>query len=79
MIGFLTSSKKNYQMAQETTIKDIPKLVRIYKFVTKFTNKLKFKRTHNMKREYDARACNENDFGAKRRLSHALIYHVTHL
>ena len=54
-------------MAQETTIKDIPKLVRIYKFVTKFTNKLKFKRTH-MKREYDARTCNENDFGAKRRL-----------
>ena len=42
MIGFLTSSKKNYQMAQETTIKDISKLVRIYKFVTKFTNKLKF-------------------------------------
>ena len=63
-------------MAQETTIKDIPKLVRIYKFVTKFTNKLKFKRTHN---EYDARTCNENDFGAKRRLSHALIYHVTHI
>ena len=30
-------------MAQETTIKDIPKLVRIYKIVTKFTNKLKFK------------------------------------
>jgi len=65
MIGFLTSSKKNYQMAQETTIKDIPKLVRIYKFVTKFTNKLKFKRTH-MKREYDARTCNEIDFGANR-------------
>ena len=79
MIGFLTSSKKNYQMAQEITIKDIPKLVRIYKFVTKFTNKLKFKRTHNMKREYDARTCNENNFGAKRRLSHALIYHVTHI
>ena len=52
-------------MAQETTIIDIP---RIYKFVTKFTNKLKFKRTHNMKREYDARTCNENDFGAKKRL-----------
>jgi len=68
MIGFLTSSKKNYQMAQETTIKDIPKLVRIYKFVTKFTNKLKFKRTHNMKREYDARTCNENDFGAKKKI-----------
>ena len=59
-IGFLTSSKKNFQIAQETTIKYIPKLVR------KFTNKLKFKRTHNMKREYDARTCNENDFGAKK-------------
>ena len=35
-----------------------------------------------MKREYDARTCNENDFGAKKRLSQALIcriYHVTHI